>query len=308
MKGAIDLFAGAGGFTVAARMAGIPVVWAANHFPPAVRWHAQNHPETEHACQDLRQANFHDLPPFDLLLASPACQGHGTAGQPARKRSGVVAKKHDEDRSTAWAVIDCAEATLPKAIIVENVVNLLRWTLYPVWREALTRLGYTVTEHQLDAARFRVPQHRVRLFVTAVRKRRAVVVRATHADMVASETIIDPAADGWAPIAEKSAQVQERVAKGRARCGRRFFTQHVTGHPGRRLSEPLRTITTVPGHWNLVDGDLMRTCTVRELARGQSFPDDYELPTQLDLGTHLVGNAVPPLLARAVIEATREAA
>ena len=40
MKGAIDLFAGAGGFTVAARMAGIPVVWAANHFPPAVRWHA----------------------------------------------------------------------------------------------------------------------------------------------------------------------------------------------------------------------------------------------------------------------------
>lgn len=33
---AIDLFAGAGGFTHGARMAGLQVAWAANHWPTAM--------------------------------------------------------------------------------------------------------------------------------------------------------------------------------------------------------------------------------------------------------------------------------
>lgn len=36
---AIDLFAGAGGFSTGARMAGASVVWAANHWPDAVAVH-----------------------------------------------------------------------------------------------------------------------------------------------------------------------------------------------------------------------------------------------------------------------------
>ena len=43
---AVDLFAGAGGFSEGARMAGLEVVWAANHWPVAVEWHAANHPDT----------------------------------------------------------------------------------------------------------------------------------------------------------------------------------------------------------------------------------------------------------------------
>lgn len=76
---AVDLFAGAGGFSTGARMAGARVLWAANHWPLAVQWHAANHPETEHACQDLQQADFREAPAHDLLLASPACQGHSPA-------------------------------------------------------------------------------------------------------------------------------------------------------------------------------------------------------------------------------------
>ena len=41
---AIDLFAGAGGFTVGAIEAGAEVVWAANHWAEAVACHALNHP------------------------------------------------------------------------------------------------------------------------------------------------------------------------------------------------------------------------------------------------------------------------
>lgn len=76
---AIDLFAGAGGFSTGARMAGVGVVWAANHWPAAVECHASNHGEAIHVCQDLHQARWGEVPAHDLLLASPCCQGHSNA-------------------------------------------------------------------------------------------------------------------------------------------------------------------------------------------------------------------------------------
>jgi DNA (cytosine-5)-methyltransferase 1 len=83
---AVDLFAGLGGFTAGATAAGARVVWAANHWPVAVQWHAVNHPETAHLCQDLHQADWTQVPDHDLLLASPACQGHTPARGKARPK------------------------------------------------------------------------------------------------------------------------------------------------------------------------------------------------------------------------------
>ncbi len=83
-------------------MAGVEVVWAANHWESAVRYHALNHPQVRHHCQDLHQANWAEVPPHDVALCSPACQGHS----PAR---GKERPHHDAARSTAWAVVSCAE-------------------------------------------------------------------------------------------------------------------------------------------------------------------------------------------------------
>lgn len=68
-----DLFAGAGGFSTGARMAGLTPVYAANHWPAAVEIHARNHPGAQHACQDLHQADWSTVPAHDVLLASPCC-------------------------------------------------------------------------------------------------------------------------------------------------------------------------------------------------------------------------------------------
>ncbi len=45
-------------------------------------------------------------------------------------RRGKEKPPHDESRSTAWAVIACAEAKRPKAVVIENVPECRRWTLY----------------------------------------------------------------------------------------------------------------------------------------------------------------------------------
>jgi site-specific DNA-cytosine methylase len=87
------------------------------------------------------------------------------------------------------------------------------------------------------------------------------------------------------------------------------LVQHVTGHRGIPLTEPIRTITT-KAQWTLVAHDRYRWLTLRELARAQGFADTFRLPTGVSEsdGKRLIGNAVPPPLARGVISAVREAA
>lgn len=301
---AIDLFAGFGGFTTGAEMAGVRVVWAGNHWPLAVDVHARNHPSTQHVCQDLRQADWSALPAFSLLLASPACQGHSSASQP--KRRGY----HDAMRATAWSVVDCADATQPRALVVENVSSFRAWRLYPTWRAALETLGYRLTELELNAARHGVPQRRKRLFVVCLRGRRAF----RYASPLSAEVPFEPCLEtpdpgGWRLIdRDASPGARDRIRAAQKRSGRRCLVQHVTNHPGVPLDQAIRTITT-KAHWVLVDGDAYRDLTGRELARGMSFPDSFELPEAPH--SHVVrglGNAVPPLLARDLILAVKDAA
>jgi DNA (cytosine-5)-methyltransferase 1 len=297
---AVDLFAGWGGFTEGATQAGIDVVWAANHWRIAVDVHAMNHLGTRHECQDLRQADWSSLPAYDLLLASPACQGHSTASQP--KRRGY----HDAMRATAWAVIDCAEVTSPRVILVENVLSFRRWALYPLWRQALETLGYRVQELEVAASSLGVPQRRTRLFISATRSRADLQLPIGAEPAFAP--CIEWAAPGWRPVAAASPGARARIERGR-RCGRRFLSQHVTGHPGVPLSEPIRTITT-KDQWIVVDGDRYRPLTLRELARGMGFPDRYSWPAEL-ARTDVVkglGNAVPPPVARELVTRIAQAA
>ena len=301
---AIDQFAGWGGKTQGAEDAGVDVVWAANHWPLAVQAHALNHPSTEHACQDLRQADWTKLPDFEILLSAPACQGHSTASQPRRRAH------HDALRATAIAVVDCADVTEPQAIIVENVPSFLRWRLYPWWKDGLEKLGYSIDTRIVMASRHGVAQRRQRLFIIATRKGVTVRPFLGSVDEPAFGPLLQEDVDHkWLPVAKANPSIAGRIAKGRANHGPTFLTQHTTGHAGVNLSEPIRTITTAPSHWNLVDGDRYRALTPRELARGMGFADTFTWPagTGAALVTKGIGNAVCPPVAKMVVGAVAEA-
>jgi len=192
MNTAIDLFAGAGGFSTGATMAGVRVLWAANHWPAAVSTHSANHQDTAHACQDLHQANWHEVPRSDIGLASPACQGHSRA-------RGSDRPHHDACRSTAWAVVSCAEVHRQRLWVVENVPEFLQWTLYPVWKAAMQALGYSVSPHIVDAADHGVPQHRERVFIICTRTRAPLVLELPRrAHLPADSILLKPATDLFA--------------------------------------------------------------------------------------------------------------
>ena len=303
---AIDLFAGLGGFTEGARQAGVHVAFAANHWPTAVEWHAANHPGTVHACQDLQQADFRDAPAHDLLLASPACQGHS----PAR---GKEKPHHDAQRATAWAVVTCAEVHRPPVVLVENVPSFASaWILYPAWCAAMHALGYALQPIVLDAADHGVPQNRRRLFVAATRSRHPVELKLPQRQHRPAADCIDLSAGSWSPINRpgRSTKTLARIDAGRRAHGAQFVAPYYgsgSGETGRSLGRPIGTLTT-RARWALIDGDRMRMVRAVEGRALMGFPDTYRLPANEATAWHLIGNAVAPTVAADVITALKAAA
>jgi len=299
---AADLFAGAGGFSTGAKMAGCEVVWAANHWPAAVAIHADNHPETAHACQDLQQTDWRLVPPHDLLLASPACQGHSRA-------RGKEQPHHDALRSTAWAVISAVECHEPHAVVVENVPEFSRWLLFPAWCAAMNALGYANAPMILDAADHGVPQHRRRLFIVCTRSKHPIELAFEQREHVSAASIIQFEEGTWSPIEKpgRSAATLGRIKAGRACHGRRFLTAYYGNEfGGRSLSRPLGTVTT-RDRYAVIDGDRMRMLLASEYRCAMGFPETYRLPAQHRQAGHMLGNAVCPPVARDVINALRRA-
>jgi len=301
---AIDLFAGAGGFTEGARMAGVKVKWAANHWRQAVEYHGQNHPETAHSCQDLQQADWREVPGHDVMLASPACQGHSLA-------RGKEKPHHDALRSTAWAVVACAEYHRSPVVVVENVCDFQRWILYPAWCDAMFRLGYAIAPHLIDAADHGVPQHRERLFLVCTKSQFPLQLNFPKRAHQSIANVIKWCEHKWSRIERpgRSEKTLQRITAGRAEFGDRFVAPYYSsgsGLTGRSIHRPIGTITT-RDRWAVIDGDSMRMLHVSEVKQAMGFRADYVLPDCHKDALTMLGNAVCPPVSADILMAIQAA-
>lgn len=300
---AVDLFAGPGGFSEAVRQAGGRVRWAGNHDAAAVAIHSANHPDCEHAREDLRVVDWGLLPRCDLLVASPECTQHSSASQVARSkddRGGTAKRKRS--RALAYEVLHAVDALEPEAVIVENVPRFKAWRLFKHWLAGFDDLGYHWRISERRASLHGVPQRRDRIFIVATKRPiSALALAFNDTPEPGIGDFIDWDEGDWRPIAEAEPGARDRMLAGR-RLGRRYWVQNVTGHRGKSLREPLSTITCQDQHV-VVDGDMYRTLTVRETARGMGFPDSYRFdvvpPT---VAKKKLGDAVSPIVGAAHIE------
>lgn len=296
---AIDLFAGLGGLTDGAEQAGVRVVWFANHWKPAVDIHSANHPRAEARCQDLHQADFTAAPLTDIGLAAPCCQGHSRA-------RGTDRPRHDAARSTAWAVVTCAEVHRQRAWVVENVPEFLQWELYPAWESAMEALGYSVSPHIVDAADHGVPQHRVRVFIICTRSKAPLRLKLPRREHVAARAIVTRAGT-WSPVSRMCSNTRARIRAGRKLHGSRFLIAYYGNEKGgRSLDRPIGTITT-RDRYALVSGDRMKMLSAGECRDFMGFRPDYILPRSSTLAKHMLGNAVCPPVARDIVRALKGA-
>lgn len=304
---AVDLFAGSGGSSLGAKQAGVKVLWAANHWSTAVLTHAMNHPDVKHVCQDLRQANWREVPDHHVALMSPCCQGHTRA----RGRDRV---HHDSSRATAWACVDAVEVKQPPFLVVENVPEFRNWRHFGRWWDCLAE-DYHLTANILDAADFAVPQNRVRLFIVGVHKRVAPVPLPIAARRLphhtAASTILDWDAPGWDLVerSNRAANTVARVRQGRQQFGKSPFlvAYYGSSRGGRSLDRPLGTVTT-RDRYALVDGKWMRMLTPNEYRRAMAFPEGYVLPKAKKHAIKMLGNAVVPPVMAHVLRQIRQVA
>src|SRR5438876_6236073 len=153
MSTATIQYCGAGGTALAAQQAGIAIQAAINHSEVAIASHAANHPATMHYQQAMEECNPDDLPDSDFLLTSPCCTNHSVAkGQKQYHQFDlfgdiVYDPLAEKSRNTMHDVVRFVaakqQAKKPYTfVVVENVIDVVKWRHYSNWLAALTTLGY----------------------------------------------------------------------------------------------------------------------------------------------------------------------
>lgn len=342
----IDLFAGAGGLTQGAKMAGIDVKYAVESDTNAANAYKQNHPRVT-----VIEKDIHDIYGKDLLISQerkdsiilfggPPCQGYSTSNQKTRN-------KLNPQNWLFQEFVRLTKEINPKWIVLENVKGIIeteRGFFEETIRLAFEKLGYVCTEIIPSALDYGVPQRRNRFFLIGSREglhpslppkiKNIVTVKDAFEDLPLlyngasidlmayrkpanskyakllrgdllectghlvsnnSKFVVDrypfiPQGGNWADIPD---ELMENYTD-KSRCHTGIYKRLNENQPALTVGNYRKSMIIHP--WE------DRGLSVREAARLQSFPDSYRFYGSIGYQQQQVGNAVPPLLAKAVFE------
>lgn len=323
------MFGGCGGLSVGLSSAGFRVSLAVDIDPLAVSAYRMNHRRTRLWRSDIYDVDGQEIlktlkltaGKLDLLAGCPPCQGFSTVRTLNGGRR-VRDSRNDLVGEFGRLVVEVR----PKAVLMENVPGLARDARFTNLTNRLRRHGYKVRWGILDAADYGVPQRRKRLILFAGRagaipfpepvpQRQSV--REAIGDLPPAGTSEDPAHDHSEKRSERISALISRIphdggsrrelgVSSQLPCHRRIEGFHdIYG----RMAWDTVAPTITSGFVNPSKGRFLhpvedRTVTVREAALLQTFPPTYRLP--MERGKYpvarLIGNAVPPLFARAQAE------
>jgi DNA (cytosine-5)-methyltransferase 1 len=164
-----DLFAGLGGFHVAAKKLGGDCVFASEIQPDLQKLYEVNFGKK--IAGDIRSVPATKIPAHDVLFAGFPCQPFSKAGEQLGWEDAV--------RGTLfWDVARVIRKHKPRLILLENVSNFVHHdegNTYEVVRKCLADLGYYVEYKKLSPHEFGVPQVRERVFIVAKRGKRSSI-------------------------------------------------------------------------------------------------------------------------------------
>ncbi|MGO9202797.1 MAG: DNA cytosine methyltransferase [Limisphaerales bacterium] len=165
----VDLFAGAGGLSLGAKLAGIRVVFAVEKEPHAAATYCDNHPECLLFKGDIRRLAEIAVRKEDeltILFGGPPCQGFSTSNQRTRNTK----------NANNWMFrefVRLARKWRPDWIVFENVKGITeteKGRFLHLVTKSFESLEYRVSWRILNAVDFGVPQNRSRIFVVGSRR------------------------------------------------------------------------------------------------------------------------------------------
>jgi len=311
----VDLFSGGGGFARGFEEEGFRGVLAVDNYPPAAKTYKANFPHTLFLADDVKEVNaalVRDLTGYspgeiDVVIASPPCEPF-TGANPKRMRDPLDRLYRDPAGQLYLHAIRIIGELRPRAFVIENVPGILERPIQAAIRRELARAGYrNVYFNVLNAEDHGTPSHRTRVFVSNIRLRPGR--KRPPSVEEALEGLPEPGAV-FPPNHEEPPQVSKRHRRRlpRLRWGESLIMYRGAG--GRRLPNyvrlhPRRVAPTVMGTSRFIHPYEDRLLTVREQARLMGFPDYHVFLGSRDAQYNMVGEAVPPTLARAIASSLR---
>ncbi|MCM1092783.1 MAG: DNA (cytosine-5-)-methyltransferase [Lachnospiraceae bacterium] len=320
----VELFAGGGGLALGMELAGFNHVLLNEFDHSACETLRKNRPNWNVVEGDIHQIDFTQFrDKVDFLSGGFPCQAFSYAG----KRLGF-----EETRGTLFFELARAVKEIqPKVFLCENVKGLVEHdqgrTLQTI-KKVINELGYILVEPRvLRAIQYNVPQKRERLILIAIRNDFAQNVEYKWPDVYPGiRTLRDafyagelypedvPSSEGQ-KYPDSKRRVMEMVPEGGdwrnlpeeiAREYMKGSYELGGGKTGmaRRLAldEPCLTLTCAPAQKQTERCHPLETrpLSVREYARIQTFPDDWQFEGSLGSKYKQIGNAVPVNLAWAI--------
>lgn len=259
--------------------------------------------------RDIREVKSEELPEFDILTGGFPCQSFSIIAQNP-KRLGVK----DERGKLFFEMCRILRERQPKCFIAENVKGILtanKRSAFPLIIKEFEDSGYDVQYRVLNSADYGVPQKRERVIIVGFRKDLHISFNFPNAE-IESE-------DGYAPLKEViEVDVDEKYYfSDKAVAGMMKKRESMNKGRAQDINKPCNTVgahlakvslnSTDPV---LMQGSRYRRFTPREVARIQSFPDEFELVGSEAAQYRALGNAIPPVMfwyvARAVKEGLQE--
>lgn len=294
------LFCGIGGADIGLQQAGFDIAWAIERDPVAANIYSQNF---NHApiIADVCQVDPNDLSPIDLLWASPPCQQYSQARDkklPAH-----------EGADLGYEVIRFLETLTPRYFCLENVPGYKTAGSFQAIVECLNKLGYWVNWSILNAADYGVPQNRKRLILRAVRegwipelplKQDQKGWYQAIADLIPELPEVELAPWQVKALGVNNNNLDLLIPRDGARNYKEKGLKKV---PGDRPAPTVRAMGH-GGHsyqFNAIVNAKVLRLSPRCYARFQNFPDNFRLPTSSTIAIKGIGNAVPCLLAEAIV-------
>lgn len=312
----IELFAGAGGLALGIERAGFEHIGLIEFDKAAAETLKKNRPEWNVICDDIANISCLDLEEYfnikrgelDLLSGGAPCQAFSYAG----KRLGL-----EDTRGTLfyhYAIF--LQKLQPKMFLFENVRGLLTHdggktyrTITNVFEDA----GYTIQYAILNAWDYGVAQKRERLITIGIRNDLTDTISFTFPEKhdykpVLGDILVDVPESLGTRYSKKKEEIYKLVPPGGywrdipeeiAKDYMKSCWNMGGGRTGilRRMSmdEPSLTVLTSPSQKQTDRCHPIepRPFTVRENARCQSFPDDWEFCGTVGDQYKQVGNAVP---------------
>jgi DNA (cytosine-5)-methyltransferase 1 len=336
----IDLFSGAGGMTLGAKMAGIKVSYAVEINEQCADTYKFNNPEVVVFNKDIRKvrSNIFAADSPLVLFGGPPCQGFSVSNS----------KTRNKENPKNWLFQDfirIAKHLQPSWIVVENVTGIKEteggFFLQQII-DHISLLGYSVKHTVLTASDYGVPQNRNRYFI--VGNRLGIDFKfpePTSERVTVSDAIGDlpSLSNGHSESKMLYTEKEPSDYAKQMRNGVNFTYNNLVTQNAPHI---LRRYRYIPqgGNWEQIPKRLMknykdssrchtgiyyrllanepakvignfrknmlvhpfehRGLSVREAARIQSFPDTYVFQGSIGFQQQQVADAVPPLLAKSV--------